>query len=433
MVTAFKEFLLPLLIYLAVLWACLAGVRGQPRLPSYLYLALLAFPQVAQAANKLPLGSMALSLLILCALWGSVWLRQPSLPEDGFSRRLMWIYLAYLGLSLGLAVSTHGAMLINGSAAWVFESWRNWVLTVLLYLVGYKVMQGDQDIKPLAILIAVVLLLMSVREFRNFYGNASFSYLRRAGETFSLRGLNANHFGAFVAYLAAFMVGLFAVDKRRVRWLYLAAVVAALYPLFFSYSRGAFAAFGLAALVVGMLRYRPLVVVALVVGIGWETLLPESVVDRILMTENESGELEESAALRLVVWKLAQDIFLDNPILGVGFQGFYFATLDLPLHNAHNYFLQTAAEQGAIGLMLVVLVLLRAMWVGWALSRTGATQLQRGFGMAVVALTITVAVANVFGDRFSLMELGSAFWFSFGAAQRLALAAKAAPPEGNNS
>ena len=419
MVTAFKELILPLLVYLAIMFACIWGLRGKGDQPLVLYLVLLAFPQIAQAANELPLGSTSLSLLIISSLFAA-WMVKGDVPPGGASKKIVITYLAYVTFSFLLITSVYGYTEIFVTRAWVFESWRNWMLTVLLYFVGYRVSRSDKQLSTLFAILAVALLLLSIREFRNFYGGSTFSYLKRAGETFNLRGLNANHFAAFVAYLCALMVGLFVEDKRLGRRiLYLAAAGAGLYPLFFSYSRGAYAALALAIFAVGILRYRPLIAYGLVAAIFWQAIIPESVVDRVTMTESPDGELEESAALRLVVWNLAEDVFLANPIVGIGFQGFFFASADLPLHNAHNYFLQTAAEQGAIGVILLLVILLRALWVGLTLARNGETEIKRGLGLGFFALTVAMATANIFGDRFSLMEMGSYFWFLFGASQRL--------------
>ncbi len=419
MVTNFKEFVLPILVYLMVMLACIWGLRGKGDTPVFLYLVLLAFPQIAQAANSLPLGSRSLTLLILSGLFAAV-VRGQRAPSDGATRNLVFAYLLYLTFSLLVLAWRYGFYDIFETQEWVFESWRNWILTVLLYVLGYRLLRTDRQIVTLAVLLAVALLLLSFREFRNFYGGSTFSYLKRAGETFGLRGLNSNHFAAFVAYLAAFVLGMFAEDKRKWRrLLYLAAICAGIYPLFFSYSRGAYAAFALALLAVGATRYRPLLLLGLFVAVFWQTIIPDSVVDRVTMTETPDGELEESAALRLVVWNLAEDLFKNNPIFGIGFQGFYFASADLPLHNAHNYFLQTAAEQGLVGLALLVVILLRAIYVGWIVARNAETAIRRGLGLGLFALTLSLVVANIFGDRFSLMELGSYFWFFFGAAQRI--------------
>jgi O-antigen ligase len=149
-------------------------------------------------------------------------------------------------------------------------------------------------------------------------------------------------------------------------------------------------------------------------------VLPESVVDRISMTGGgEDGALEESAALRIVMWELARDIFSSKPVFGIGFQGFYYASIGQPLHNVHNYFLQTAAEQGVVGIILLGCTLLLGVFTGFRLWLRAPTPFLKGMGLGVLGYAVCVAVVNVFGDRYSQLALGSYFFLLLGASVRM--------------
>jgi O-antigen ligase len=176
-----------------------------------------------------------------------------------------------------------------------------------------------------------------------------------------------------------------------------------------------------------VLRYRSLLPFLGIFLIFWDSILPSSVVDRIQMTESPDGQIEESAALRLVVWDLAKRIFSDNPLFGIGYQGFYFASAGLPLHNVHNYYLQTAAEQGIFGLTLLAILFCRAGWSGWRLYKDGSSNFLRGMGLGFIACISAMAITNIFGDRFSQISVGSYFWIYFGLVDRARVLAQTPP------
>jgi O-antigen ligase len=144
------------------------------------------------------------------------------------------------------------------------------------------------------------------------------------------------------------------------------------------------------------------------------------------MTDDSDGNLEESAALRFVMWTLAKHLFSEHPAFGIGFDGFWFASDGLPLRNVHNYFLQTAAEQGIFGLLLIALLLWKAVRSGWRLYRSQGDDFSRGMGLGLIACTTALAVTNLFGDRFSQLELGGYFWLLLGAVDRAWLLSSAA-------
>jgi len=268
--------------------------------------------------------------------------------------------------------------------------------------------------------MATMILLIATREFRNFGEGASFSYDRRSEGPFWIVGLGANHFGAFMAHYGSLLLGLFLVDKHKYRkWLYLAAAVMSVHPLFFAYSRGAYAAALVALMAFGFIKKPVLLVLVATLIFTWQVVLPTTVVERIAMTETASGEIEESAALRFGVWQHALGLFQENSLFGVGFNGFGFT---LPegsrLTDTHNFYLKTAAEQGMVGLTLLAVTLWFALSSGWRLYRRGESDFHRGLGLGFVGCVIAVAVSNVFGDRWSYFTLGAYFWVAWGLVDR---------------
>lgn len=433
-VAALKEVVIPWTSYAATWGVCFWALARSPSPAVFVYAVLSPLPMLWYPAQDLPLGTLLLTMLVAGALIGG-WLHRgrddPLSQHGGFV--LLFLLVSYF--ALWNSSLRYGLPLPISSANEELRYWKNYAMMLLLYFVAYLGLRTRDHLRWLVLIIVGVLLFMAWREVANFVAGGSFSYGKRANGPFWMLGLNANHFGAFVAHFSLFSLGVWAVDDApKRRRLLLLAFVASLYPLFYSYSRGAYVAVLAGLAVLGAVRKPSLLLLLGVLAIFWQAILPSSVVDRIEMTDNPDGELEESAALRLVMWALAKSLFSDHPIWGVGFDGFAYASRGMPLHNAHNYFMQTAAEQGVIGLVMLALLFYKAIGTGWRLYRDGDTALFRGMGLGFVVCNFGVLVTNLFGDRFSELEMAGYYWLLFGAIDRArqisrASVAEAAQPQ----
>lgn len=429
MVDTLKQVVIPYLSYLLVWGVSLWALLRSPTPALYVYAVLSPLPMLWYPAQELPAGTLLLTVLVASVLVGARLKPGPDATPAPNGRFVLWFlglsYLALWNTSLRFGLS----MPVSFDNE-VLRYWKNFAMMVLLYFAAFHGLRTERQVRTLVFIVAGVLLFMAWREVLNFAAGGSFSYGSRANGPFWMLGMNANHFGAFVAHFSIFALGVSAVDDAKGRKrLMLLAFIASLYPLFFSYSRGAYVAVLAGLLVLGLVRQRGLLLVVGVVMLFWDSILPDSVVDRIQMTDSDNGELEESAALRLVMWDLAKHLFGEHPVFGIGFAGFSYASEGLPLHNVHNYFLQVACEEGVVGLALMAMLFWKAVSGGWELYREGSTPFLRGVGLGFIACTFAVVVTNLFGDRFSELELGGYFWLLLGAVHRALLLSRAPQPQ----
>ena len=255
-----------------------------------------------------------------------------------------------------------------------------------------------------------MLVVLALARGPGFVSGDTFSHNRRCVGPFWMVGLNANHFAAFIAHISVSAIGLLALTKTR------SVAGSTGLPSWHRSIRCSFptrvARMWPCCLPCWWWRCcatAPSCPLLIIFMIFWDSILPSSVVDRIQMTESPDGQIEESAALRLVVGS-GQTHFSENPFFGIGYQGFYYASAGLPLHNVHNYYLQTAAEQGIFGCILLATFFIRGLWSGWRLYRDGCSNFLRGTGLGFIACLSAMMITNIFGDRFSQIEVGSYFW-----------------------
>jgi O-antigen ligase len=147
--------------------------------------------------------------------------------------------------------------------------------------------------------------------------------------------------------------------SRTERWFCLASLSMIVPGLALAASRGAFIGLG-AGMVLGVARSRGrlrtfIAVTALFVGIA--LLMPRSPIDRFLSPSRGDAR---AASERMVLWRSGIHIFLENPVTGIGPHNFkrridsLIREKNLDLDRAfiaHNTYIQIGAEQGLVGLI----------------------------------------------------------------------------------
>lgn len=268
----------------------------------------------------------------------------------------------------------------------------------------------------------------------SFYGHATFA-------------------GSFLALAIPIAVGMgFAA---RATWQRAASLVVAgtmLYHLSFSGARGATLAVFAAAVVVVLLvaatmifrksgrpagSRRNLIAAAVIAGVALAGGMYMIYRAWAIKDTDFYAMRDMSAMLRLYTWETALRLFLDNPILGVGTGNYevviplhwngpeanHFSVHGQIMHQAHNEYLETAAEQGFIGIGALLATIVLALAYAWDAWLHAASALERRLGLALFASVVAASIDAAFIFSFQTAASATALWAVFGivAAQRLDL------------
>lgn len=423
-----KMLLIPVMYGLGIVTMLVSAIKDAKW---GLFLLILTIPQpnLWYKFHEYPFGKDFMDLLFASIVLGIF------IQKLGWARTrnsfiiVMYILVSYAAL-LNASFSFSLPFPVTGSNPMLLE-WKNYAQMIFLYFIALNVLKEESRQKQVVLIMTAVILLISVRSYRNFSGGASFQYDKRVGGPFEAVGLGPNHLGAFMADYASLVLAFFIMEKEKIKkYFSLATCAFSLHPLFFSYSRGAYLATAAAFTFFGLVKKRALLAIIIGLVVAWQAVLPASVVDRIQMTESEEGELEGSAAHRLDLWDHAVNVFKSNPVFGVGFNGFGFTVEEGELTDTHNFYLKTLAEQGIIGISLLIAVLFKAFISGMRLFKGGMTDFQRTLGLGFMGTVIAMAVTNMFGDRWSYFVIGSYFWILWGMVDRSLINAAEAKAEG---
>jgi len=410
-------------LYFIGLFVAIATVFKNAKWGFFLLIFMIPQPNLWYKFHAYPYGKDFLDIVYFCIVLGLIFQKNWSLKVANSPIILIYIGLSYFSLwNASLHFSL--AMPISIANELMFP-WKNYVQMIFLYFLAANIAQKEKDQRIILLIMAFTVMIVSIRAARNFNEGASFSYDRRSSGPFEVVGLGPNHFGAFLSYYCVMFLGLYYfLKEKKQKYFFLAASLAGLPGLLFSYSRGAFAATMVAISFFGI-KKRALIILLFLFLIFWKFLLPVTVVERITMTKTNDGHIEASASHRLVLWDNAMLIFCENPLFGVGFNGFGFSLDKGALEDAHNktdthnYFLKIACEQGIIGLFFTLYIFAAAFLSGLRLFKTGKNHFHIGLGFGFMGCIIACIIANLFGDRFSYFVLGSYFWICWGLIDRI--------------
>jgi O-antigen ligase len=417
--TFVKSLALPIL-YFGGLLTCLLSIFKRAEWGLFLMVALIPQPNIFYKLYEFPMGQKFLDLLFFAVLIG-IFVNKKAFTINSNSIIIgLYLLMSYISLwnssmnfSLPAPITTQNEL---------FLQWKSYAMMIFMYYMALNSLRDENQHKILVVIMALVILFISLRSYRSFTAGVSFVESARSAGPFEAVGLNSNHFAAFIVCYCSALLGFLLFDKNKWRrLLYLAAILFGLHPLFFSYSRGAYVAAIGVLIFFGMIKKRSLLILALVLFLGWQTLLPPSVVERIQMTKTESGELEGSAAVRLDLWNHAMDLFRKNPTFGIGLGGFKFTVPEGFFTDTHSLYLKTLSEQGIIGVTLLLVIFFMALKSGQRLFKTALTPFQKGLGFGFLGCTAAFIVTNMFGDRWSYFVLGDYFWILWGLVDRAIL------------
>lgn len=434
-------------------------------------LAILRFPELALYALvfAVPYGSWfpiavgagnLTAVDFLVALVLALWLARMIVQERGITIR--WHALALpFALFLGAALLSMTVALSLQSAAKEFAKW------VEMFAIYVFVANNLDETKLRRVLAAMFLAGMSeaaigIYQFLFQDGPAGFilfDRFMRAFGTFEQPNPYAGYLALIAPVAFAVISSQYSVFRRAFRnktehWtlntqhltlviLAAAALSAMLAAIVMSWSRGAWLGVSAALVVATIVQSRRAFALSVIAAfvltfallLSSINIIPTAVAERFSGVADYFGvfdvrgvkvdDANYAIVERMAHWQAAWGMFIDHPLLGVGI-GNYAAVYPAyalpgwsdPLGHAHNYYLNVAAEAGAIGLIAYLILWAAAFWQGWRAVRvTGGWQ--RGVAAGLLGMLVALSIHNGFDNLFVHgmsvqvgIGLGAAAWLS---------------------
>ncbi len=422
-------------VFAATLWSPYAG-----------FLATVALAPLGQLIGAFITAGVFRTTEAIVLAFAAAWLLRPLADRQG--PRVAGAPAAWLfALALAVSVGTQAARLAQttGEGRRMLE-----LFYVAYYLVPdrFGLVDSARLVEGIAMAAAAVILLRQRPRLAVtlpavvvgsaavaagasvllWYGIAPETLLKRhalLGDRVSAHVADVNAAGSYFALAAGVAGGMAARARGRGRLPWAAGAVAALAGLWLSGSRSAFAAVGLVGTEVAVWLITARGAAGgrrAVIG----TIAAAAVVGGLAVAWSASDSARRSAVFRAEFTAASLRMIRARPWFGVG-AGQYRRASALFLgppaawaygtENAHDYYLQVAAETGLVGFGLFVL------WVGAGVVRIGrglraapADGRLMGLAAGLAAFLVTIAA----GHPLLIDEVAEPFWATFGLAVGLA-------------
>jgi putative inorganic carbon (HCO3(-)) transporter len=413
------EGYLPMLLYVGGIVACLLSLFWRPHIGLYYLVPLIPLQTVRYRLHAWPAGRSVIDIVLLAVILGLYFHNHGRVFVSTAMNRLLIVFIVFHYITLWRGAFFLDCPLPISISDPRFSDWKNYVEMPLIFFVTAAAIKTSKQMKILILLICFSVLMIN----RAFYSTTKdrdfshFSYeVRYAG---ALGYAGENGLAAFEAQFALFVLGLYAFEKRRyVKIGMLGLIASCIYCLLFSFSRGGYLGFLVGLMFVGFVKKRSLLVLALVLLVGWQTLTPTAVQERLAMTY-ESGEgLDNSSGERMALWQDAIKVVAQNPITGTGFDTYAFMGRVGGFRDTHNFYLKVLVEGGVIGLLLLLWLLARAFNLGHSLFQVRQDPFLASLGLGFAAMMVSAIVVNVFGDRFTYQQVNGQLWVLMGCVAR---------------
>ena len=406
----------PLLVYLLSIAGCFVSFV-RPVVGIWVLTLILPLQGGRMRLLDYPLGSHVLQLLLLSVFFGVLFSGGSILPPKPMRKIIIALCaVTYISLWIGTALS-HAVPIPfftsfpNGDHT-PFGYWFNFMHLPLLFILVNSVVKDKRQME----FLLIAMMISFLWAMKNFYGNVAQRETAQYVE--ALRNSMGQDFGgsngraAFASQCTLFLLAVFgSIHSLRVRIVVVFLLAAGLYSVLFSYSRGAWLGFGCGILYLGLTRMRWFFVVGLLMVPFAGALLPRAVIQRATMTYQE-GELDTSSADRIQIWEHALKTSLADPILGIGFDCYhlYRAEEEDELLDTHNMYVKAYVETGVVGLVCLIGFFLSALRLGHRLAKTATDPFYRALGAGFAAYMVAVIVTNMFGDRWTYIDLSAFTW-----------------------
>ncbi|MGH8602701.1 MAG: O-antigen ligase family protein, partial [Gammaproteobacteria bacterium] len=128
---------------------------------------------------------------------------------------------------------------------------------------------------------------------------------------------------------------------------------------------------------------------------------------------------------RFVLWEFAFKKYTESPVFGIGFHSFHHVN-PYEGRDTHNYFIKVLTEQGAVGLVILLMIFWRSLVASRSLFDRTSDPLFKALGLGMLGCIMAFMIGNIFGDRFSHYPLVTYFWVYLALVLRALLLCEAA-------
>ena len=402
-----------------------------------LFLFILGMPVVDLVPPPPIPGVNAETILILALAVAAAASRQKQAPPHATSPFVLPIVYYTIILTISAARSWLDGV---DNAGDLFAFLKNQLFFVFLAPLSFRLIYKQSQLRAALHLIAVTCTLVSCHALWTVRDSVLRGYMLERNRASGLVGAQPNLFGGFLAMMILVFVSLLLSkhSTKKERLGYTVTVIALSGALLMTLSRGSWLALLLSLAVLALFRGARAIVFVLVVALSAPLWLPVKVVERVQHTfegkhsQGDDQELEDSAQVRVDQWKALPDILREAPIMGHGFRTFVNLwgrfSPDHEPKAAHSTWVEFLAEEGVLGILAYLWLVVTLGWIGFRAWRTRPSTLESDLALGFMCAVLCLMVLDSSGTRFRNREVMAYMWILGGALARFVVEHRAQRP-----
>lgn len=414
----FLKSILPISLYVFGIWALAISFTGKTKWALYLGIFLIPLRNVIEKIQTLPLGNQFIDILLLGVLLG-LFMNSKNNKESSTKSPINTISLTTIVYMI-LSLIWGGMYLYGGFSFDIHDSrvqdCKNFILMPVIYFMVFRSLQSKKDIWSLFYVLCFSIFIADYYTINQIREHSSLISREQIKGTFQFLG--PNEVAAFFNQYTVILLGaLYGFKKSKLKTFLFILVIINIYSILFLYSRGAYAGLIAGLIIIFAFKDKKLLLPLILILCLWNVILPQKVVERILETKTETGELDASSQRRIDIWEQALKLFASNPVAGIGFGSFRHLGLDLG--DTHNIYVKILTEQGLFGITIFLATLFFFIREGYILYQKGDDDMSKALGLGFFCSIFTLMVNNFFGDRWSYLEPNTYIWVFAGMVTKL--------------
>lgn len=305
-----------------------------------------------------------------------------------------------------------------------FRHWARYAAHAFIYFIILDSFKDLKDAKKLLNFLFLVFVPMSIFFILAIYfPSLRGGIMRETTLEFSsgmniyrLSGfLHATSIGSIIVIYLVLTMFYFSESPIKDRWKYIVLFIILPFLLLNTLARNAWITFVVVMFIVGVLRFRKFCLVFLLIGVFVLGVVPD--ISELIWLRMQP---DPAALGRIVLAKMAWELFLQKPILGWG-QGYFQIWSGEHLGGAayggiggvdiHNEYLRTMVCTGIVGLFAYLFLIYRGLKSSFKLFKIPHST-AKNYSMVSLAVVTTIAMNALTGQGFRMM--GFYFWIFLG-------------------